>query len=388
MTQHSKIGPSALHRLLNCPASHKLSQKYPKGSSSSYAAEGTVAHGIVENALGDAVIDMRPDVGDVVTEDGHDVIVDQDMLDGADQMIAFCEPLRDEADTYWVEKRVDLGKLWDGNPPEPIFGTVDFAAHNSVEDCLYVVDFKYGRIPVSPFDNPQAFAYALGACYELGRFPASVVIVIIQPRGQDNLPVKMSTITGLDLMMWAHETLKPGVEALFKQDARFATGDHCRFCPAKIDCPALYALAKKTSRVEFGELPPDPVSFSDNELGEVLDSVEVLSWWFQQVRAEASGRIEKGISVPNWKLVPKRANRSWKDAGAVEETLEPYGEFFDLKLKSPAQVEKINRNIYERLVEEGMVDKKSSGTTLAPENDPREAAKTKSARDEFGMIDP
>lgn len=387
MTEHSSIGPSALSRLLNCPASHKLAQKYPPGGSSVYAAEGTVAHGIVENALGDNMIDLRPDVGDIVTEDGHDITVDQDMLDGADQMIAFCEPLRAAAQRYWVEQRVNLENLWGGNPPEPIFGTVDFAAYQKSEDVLYVVDFKYGRIPVSPFDNPQAFAYALGACYELGRFPAHVIIVIVQPRGNDNSPVKIAQIAGLDLMMWAEEVLKPGVDALFSDSAPFATGDHCRFCPAKIDCPALYALAKKTSRVEFGELPPDPMKFTDAELGEILNSVEILGWWFEQVRAEASGRIEKGKPVPNWKLVPKRAMRKWADTRMVEKLLDGNPNAFKSVLISPTQLEKKDPHVYGVLVEEGMVDKTSSGTTLVPDNDPREAAKQRSAREEFGVIE-
>ncbi len=90
MTEHSKIGPSALYRLLACPASHKLSQSYPPGASSIYAAEGSVAHEIVENELRGGVIDTRPDVGDTRVYDGHEITVDQEMLDGVDQMVAFC----------------------------------------------------------------------------------------------------------------------------------------------------------------------------------------------------------------------------------------------------------------------------------------------------------
>jgi hypothetical protein len=348
-----------------------------------YAAEGVVAHGIIEGELG-AIGYARPAVGDVVTEDGHEITVDQGMLDGVDQMVAFCEPLAKEADQTWVEARVDLGELWAGSPPEPIFGTVDFAAYHPHTDTLYVVDFKYGRLPVSPLDNPQAFAYALGACYELGIFPANVVISIIQPRGKDNNPVKVAHLSGLDLMMWSQDVLKPGVDACFQQAAPFATGDHCRFCPAKIDCPALYELAKKTSRTEFGEIPPDPMTLSDTDLGQILDQIEILGWWFEQVRAEASGRIEKGKSVPNWKLVPKRAMRKW--APGAEDFLEDFDAAWVKKLKTPTQVEKVSKKYYDELVEEGLITKTSSGTTLVPDNDPRDAAKSKRAKDEFDAI--
>ena len=220
----------------------------------------------------------------------------------------------------------------------------------------------------------------------MGRFPKNLIIPIVQPRGQDGQTVKMSRITGLDLRMWADEVLKPGVDALFSDAAGFATGDHCRFCPAKIDCPALYALAKKASRVEFGELPPDPMTFSDKELSQVLDGIEILGWWFQEIRAEASGRIEKGKKVPNWKLVPKRATRKWAKPDELPDCL-PEDKFWDRKVKSPTQVQKIDPQIYGELEEGGHIDKTSSGTTLAPEHDPRAAAKTRSARDEFGVIE-
>ena len=48
MTEHADIGPSALHRLLACPGSHRLSKSRPRGKTSIYAAEGTVAHEICE----------------------------------------------------------------------------------------------------------------------------------------------------------------------------------------------------------------------------------------------------------------------------------------------------------------------------------------------------
>lgn len=383
MTAHSKIGPSALHRLLACPASHKLSSKYPAGGSSVFAAEGSVAHEIVEAML---LGHVPHGLGDVITYEGHDIVVDDEMLDGCNQMVAFCEPLKKDAQRVWIERRVDLGPLWLGNPPEPIFGTVDFAAHNTHSDVLYVVDFKYGRIPVSPFDNPQAFAYALGACYEMGRFPRQIVIVIVQPR--DSEPVKVTQITGLDLQMWADDVLQPGVDRCFDPTAPLATGDHCRFCPAKIDCPALYALAKKTARTDFSYIPPDPLSFTDRELGDIMNGVAVATMWFEAVRAEVAGRIEKGKAVPNWKLVPKRAMRRWADQQEAEKHLLADGAYYDLKIKSPTQIEKIDPRMYEELDSRHLIVKQSSGTTLAPETDPRDAVPgNKAGRDDFEVID-
>lgn len=386
MTQHSRIGPSALGRLLACPGSHKLSATKPPGASSSYAAEGTVAHSIIEERLtGTAVLDLSP--GDVITEEGHEVTIDEDLLDGVDQMVRFCEELKEGATKLWIEARVDLAPLWGEDPaPEPFFGTVDFGAYHPATDTLYVVDFKYGRLSVSP-ETPQTRAYALGAVFELGFYPATVVLVIIQPRGQDNQAVKISALTGLDLLMWARETLKPGIEALYGQAPPLVSGDHCRFCPAKIDCPALYALAKEAAKTDFSHIPPDPMTFTDAELAHVLNNAEVIAQWIEAVRAEVSGRIEKGAKVPNWKLVPKRGVRRWSDPKAVESILAAEDWAFAKKLLSPTQIEKAGKDHYDDLVERGFVDKSSSGTTLVPDLDPRVAVAGIAGRDEFSVVD-
>jgi hypothetical protein len=380
-TVHSKIGPSALGRLLACPGSHKLSATKPPGASSSYAAQGTVAHALIEERLtGTAVVE--PDIGDTIIEEGHEITVDEDLLDGVDQMVRFCEELKEGATKVWVEARVDLAPLWGGDPPEPIFGTADFGAYHPKTDTLYVVDYKHGRLAVSA-ETPQTRAYGLGMVYELGFAPTNVVLVIVQPRGQDRDPVKISALTGLDLQIWALEVLKPGVDALFGSAPPLMTGDHCRFCPAKVDCPALYELAKQAARTDFSHVPPDPMTFTPAELAHVLNNAEVIAQWIEAVRAEASGRIEKGVKLPGWKLVPKRAMRRWSDPKAAESFMQGSPQAFQTKLKSPTQIEKLDKDAYEELVERGLVDASSSGTTLVSDVDPRMAIQNLSGRDEF-----
>lgn len=394
MTAHSAIGPSALARLLACAASYQASKGKTR-SSSAYASEGSVAHEMVEAQLADAYFGKVPAPGDTVTYEGHQITVDDDMVSGVDHMVNFCRPLRDTSDEYWLEQRVDLGELWDGDPPEPIFGTVDFAAYFKKSSGLHVVDFKYGRMSVAPNDNPQAMAYALGLCFELGEFPRDIHLTIIQPRGQDGKVIKTWSITGLDLMIWACETLKPGVDALFSDTAKYATGDHCRFCAAKPTCPALYELAKRTSRTQFDELPPDPINFDDAELANVLDNITVLEMWFASIRAEASGRVEKGKSLPGWKLVPKRAIRAWTDPAETEIAVneyaavnKPINEYFAApKIRSPTQIEKLDKALYDQLVESGLVQAVSSGSTLAPDHDPRAAVANRGAKDQFQPLE-
>ena len=157
---HSDIGPSALHRLLSCPGSYQLTRALIRTSgsgSSVWAAQGSVAHQIVEAELREeGLMSSAPVLDEVVPYDGHDILVDQEMLDGAQKMIDFCERLKVGANKVWVEEKLDLGFLWDGNPPSPIFGTVDFGAFVPQTDTLHVADFKYGLIAVDPYDNEHA----------------------------------------------------------------------------------------------------------------------------------------------------------------------------------------------------------------------------------------
>ena len=127
---------------------------------------------------------------------------------------------------------------------------------------------------------------------------------------------------------------------------------------------------------------------SEAELGKVMDHVQVLNMWFDAIRAETSGRIEKGKVVPNWKLVPKRGMRKWTDVKDAEDLLADVDEAWERKLKTPTQVEKVNKEVYDQLLEEGQINSQSSGSTLAPQIDPRVAVKAKSAKDEFGLIEP
>ena len=52
---------------------------------------------------------------------------------------------------------------------------------------------------------------------------------------------------------------------------------------------------------------------SNDDLSHALDKAELVVAWVNLVRAEASQRADKGETIPNWKLVPKRAMRKWTD---------------------------------------------------------------------------
>jgi hypothetical protein len=88
----------------------------------------------------------------------------------------------------------------------------------------------------------------------------------------------------------------------------------------------------------------------------------------------AQQKLEAGLPVPGWKLVPKRAMRKWINesdacaalvaAGAPESEL--------MEMKSVAQVEKVLKK-HKIALPADAVTSVSSGDTIAPESDPRPA---------------
>ena len=88
--------------------------------------------------------------------------------------------------------------------------------------------------------------------------------------------------------------------------------------------------------------------------------------------------LEQGIEVPGCKLVAKRATRKWKSAEDASIALSEYlteDELYSRDLVSPAQAEKLLKTLKITLPEE-LVEKVSSGHTLALEDDPRPPVQT------------
>jgi hypothetical protein len=119
-------------------------------------------------------------------------------------------------------------------------------------------------------------------------------------------------------------------------------------------------------------------SLGDDELAQILDQADMVIGWIDRVRAEASNRIDRGVTIPGWKLVAKRAMEKWVDA---DEALAEVNNLFPhvdglLKLRTPAQVKKTLKAAKEDpdLVA-AYTTKESSGTTLAKADDPRPEVK-------------
>jgi len=142
---------------------------------------------------------------------------------------------------------------------------------------------------------------------------------------------------------------------------KLESGEHCRWCAAKPTCPLVTGAVDRAHKTDLLRLDAE-------QIGEYLTQAELLQSWIDDLQALAFEMLEKNVKVPGWKLVAKRGTRQWiKDEYAVELLGD---KAYEKKLLSVAQAEKL---IGKKKFPSDVSVSVSSGSTLAPEDDPRPA---------------
>jgi hypothetical protein len=151
-------------------------------------------------------------------------------------------------------------------------------------------------------------------------------------------------------------------------DAPLSVGDHCRWCTAKPVCPQMTGAVDRVARTALEGV--DSVS-----LATALALADQLETFIADARALAFARLEKGLAVPGYKLVSKRATRQWTSEAKAKAALLALdgvaeSDVTETSLLSPAQAEKVLKKRKLALPADVVVAV-SSGNTLAAESDPR-----------------
>jgi hypothetical protein len=390
MAEHARLSPSGAHRWINCPPSLKLEEPFPN-TSSKYALEGSGAHEVSRLCLIGEDVDPYTHVN--VLENGETILypVDDDMKRHAKAYrdVVLGHLTRVDGDLL-VERRVNFGS-WIDVPGQ--FGTADAVVLGSqASQELVVIDYKYGiGVPVSPEDNEQLMLYALGALYEydaLGDWE-TVTMVIHQPRSGDGEP-KAHTITVAELLAFGVKARDAAALAVNGQ-GEYAPGEKtCRFCRAKLVCPANQKELDESVTDDFAALVASEAGPTPELLGRYMDRVGMIEDWCKAVRAETERRLVQGLSVPGWKLVRGRqGDRNWVSAEDAEAKLKA------LKVKAAdAYVRKvINPTAAERLLKKSnpaaweklqpLITRAEGKLSVAPATDPRPAESASVATDDF-----
>lgn len=348
MTEHSTVvGGSSAARVIACPGSVQLVRKAPPQVENAYMAAGTRLHNAIADILSDKPVDRSK--------------FDDDENAKLNFAVKFIDTLEAEEPDRVLEYDVEARVKWDR--VAGAFGTVDFIGR--LGDSAIVLDWKFGDgVMVDAKDNAQLMFYALAAfrsnhwAFENAVF---VELIIVQP-----FEVRR-WVTDAERILDFEQDLITALRIAESDTPPLWIGSHCRFCPAKAICPAQTGEIDRLVRRSLAEL--DPAA-----LGRALALADDLEGFISAARGLVQQRLEAGLPVPGWKLVPKQARRKWvkePDAlAALAAAGVPESEL--LELKSPAQVEKVLKK-HKLALPDGLAVSVSSGDTIAPESDPRPA---------------
>ncbi len=349
--EHALLSASSAARWLHCTAAPRFEEQFPENTSE-YAEEGRLAHAICElKVIKHFTAQLKPRAYTMRLKKLKENPLYNDEMDKTSDL--YLEHLTERAMQYAAkpniaaEVQVDFAEY----VPEG-FGTCDCIMIGG--DTLSITDYKHGKgVPVSAENNPQMRLYALGALKRYksvyGDSIKKVCMTIDQPRIQSE--PSSETITVEELLAWG-ESIKPIAAKAFAGLGTFCPGEHCRFCRGKAKCKA--RADQNTALEEFkncvpqnAEKPPlfGQGELTDTEVGDLLIRGKELVAWYKDLEEYALGSILKGGTIPGWKVVAGRSNRTFTDTDAALNAAMAAGYdkslLYDLKPKTLTELEKL-----------------------------------------------
>lgn len=369
--KHAILSASGAYRWLACPPSARLEEQFAE-TTSTYAEEGTLAHGMAEQKLRFLLKQISAqDYDQALQIFEKNEFYSASMLDYIETYTSIVMEKVNEAKARSADAVVLLEQKLDFSDWVPEgFGTGDVVIIS--DGVLEIIDLKYGKgVPVAAEDNAQMKLYALGA---LATFDSlydikTVRMTIVQPRldsiSSDEIPAET-------LYWWADTELIKRAQLAWEGKGEFQAGEHCRFCRARYTCRARAEANLELAKMEFKK----PEILTDEEIGEVLKQADELKAWVSDVFDYALVQArDHGKKFPGWKLVEGRSVRQYADEGAVAKKLTEAGykeeQIYEKRLWGITAMEKLlGKTLFNELLG-GLVIKPPGKPTLVPEADKR-----------------
>ena len=367
---HSPLGASSAERWMNCPGSTALVAALGPTDDQDdpdYRRDGILAHELASTCLKNGT--------DCWEETDAFPTIAPDHMAAVQTYLQYVRGLPPDDGQHYIEQRVHLPEFH----PQ-FYGTVDFALVQRTKG-VHIVDYKHGEgVVVEVENNPQLKYYAFGFIEADGADihpdDEAVTLTIVQPRvpwHPDGIIRTWATTAGA-LRKWAYETLRPAMER--NLEGLFTIGDWCRFCPAKLLCPAMREAAASVGGSAPGLKPEE---LSEETMAWYLGVWPATKMFYKALEERADRILLAGTAGPELKAVRKVVNklafRVWKED--VEDTLTlTLGEaaWVPRHVISPAEAEKLPGG--KDLVRE-YAFKPDNGLTGAPIDDRRQAVDVK-----------
>lgn len=289
---------SGMQRLFLCPGSWNAERKCPIDEESDDAAMGTMLHACMEQGT--------------TPEDPEDA-----------EAVAWCR----EMEKALCEKHLGMKGNWTDVQTvrevrlferDRLFsGKPDMVA--VWDRKAFVVDYKFGRIPVSPAEcNLQLSALAVLVMDGHEAYHVDEVFVcILQPYASRKEPA---------VCRYTRESVEQA-RAFFQACIEQAKDEHaplkpsekaCRYCRAQSSCPAVkLALVQVTS----GDLTEAWEEWSPEKRREAYDLAKLAKKWAASVESKVKADLRAEVEIPGLVLAPGKKAFTVTDAAAAFQIL-------------------------------------------------------------------
>lgn len=289
---------SGMQRLFLCPGSWNAERKCPIDEESEDAAMGTMLHACMEQGT--------------TPEDPEDA-----------EAVAWCR----EMEKALCEKHLGMKGNWTDVQTvrevrlferDRLFsGKPDMVA--VWDRKAFVVDYKFGRIPVSPAEcNLQLSALAVLVMDGHEAYHVDEVFVcILQPYASRKEPA---------VCRYTRESVEQA-RAFFQACIEQAKDEHaplkpsekaCRYCRAQSSCPAVkLALVQVTS----GDLTEAWEEWSPEKRREAYDLAKLAKKWAASVESKVKADLRAEVEIPGLVLAPGKKAFTVTDAAAAFQIL-------------------------------------------------------------------
>jgi len=312
---------------MGCP------QWQSESTESEYAAEGTMLHEAVR---------------DLMLMGQETLLTDEQ----ADMVEFVMEAVQEIASTsVWVEQPLSIAPV---TGERGATGTPDLVMYDRESCMLYVVDHKFGYMPVAAQGNKQLGIYAAAFLHAHDLDVAQICLVVIQPRLK---AVDKAIVTRKDLDELSAKA-KAAVAAHGTREA-VPSEKSCQWCKHAGRCDAQNQWVMTTVSDDFVDLTdlPSMTAKLENAI-KLVDAVDsatlsrmnsattLIEQWAAKVKQRTQDLLTSGYDVPGYKLVEGRAgNRKWADPVQAAYGLAALGmtpdNIYKSEVLSPAQAEKL-----------------------------------------------
>ena len=325
-TPRSTTSASNYHRRRRCPGSHWAEHGLPEANSE-YAAEGTRLHAALIPDQPAELIPVEPEPAEADLVEKTKALFDEILA----RTISALAIAPDEPFTEGYERELTARK----GIRHIMNGHCDYWRYYPEPKVLVIIDAKFGFIEVtSAPTNLQLRAYAVMGSQEWD--VETAVVAIAQPRaymieGAESITIARYDRTDLTLAL--SEMLEDEKAWIAKDAPRAASEDACRYCKAKLLCPAYGARIGNANVDIAGIADLSAEQFTALFTAILLANKEDVQ---KAVKDEARSRIAEG-RLPGWKMKPNAPRRSITDPVAAAKLLRGLG-FSDDQLAAASKV--------------------------------------------------